>query len=150
MERELFIQELRNVLNGKVPTTVIEENVAFYTEYIAQQVRQGKKEEQIIKELGSPRLIAKTIIEANKHAEERSYYEDDNPYVENEENQNRETKPFKDWYHELPQWVHRIFTILIVILVLYFVFSVIRAIFPILFVAFIIWGIIRIIQSWGA
>lgn len=63
MTRHEFIGRLREALNGEIPTSAIEENVRFYNRYLDDELSKGRREEEILQELGDPRLIAKTITE---------------------------------------------------------------------------------------
>lgn len=57
-----FLETLRNSLVGEIPDYEIEENLRFYQNYIKNE-KLNKKEEEVLNQLGNPRLIAKTIIE---------------------------------------------------------------------------------------
>ncbi len=63
MTRHAFISGLREALTGEIPPEEIEENIRFYNNYIDQELRKGRSEEDIFAELGDPRLIARTIME---------------------------------------------------------------------------------------
>ena len=58
-----FVTELEQALRGNVEERIIQENVRYYNDYISEQRAAGKSEEEIFASLGSPRLIAKTIID---------------------------------------------------------------------------------------
>lgn len=61
MTKKEFLQELRIALQGQVPQAQVNEHLQYYDNYIMEESRKGKTEEQVIESLGSPRLIAKTI-----------------------------------------------------------------------------------------
>lgn len=61
MNKEEFLRALRRDLSGDVPPEVVEENVRYYREYITGEVEKGRREEEVIDEIGAPRLIAKNI-----------------------------------------------------------------------------------------
>ncbi|MFV0466791.1 MAG: DUF1700 domain-containing protein [Lachnospiraceae bacterium] len=63
MNREDFLRELKSVLSGQVPESVIQDNINYYDGYILNEIQKGTAEEETIEMLGSPRLIAKTIID---------------------------------------------------------------------------------------
>jgi len=65
MTRQEFINDLRESLYTEVSSIEIESNIKYYNEYINEQIRNGKSEEQVLLELGDPRLIARTIIETS-------------------------------------------------------------------------------------
>lgn len=60
-----FIRLLKETLDGQVPPSVIRENVRYYEEYISEQKRNGRSVSEVLEELGDPRLIARTIVEAS-------------------------------------------------------------------------------------
>ena len=75
MRKTEFLQELREALQGEVSAAVIQENVRYYDTYISQEAASGRREEDVIEEIGSPRLIARTIIDSSEAAgEEGGYY----------------------------------------------------------------------------
>ena len=63
MTREEFLTELRLALQGNVSQAAVNENVRYYEKYIIEESHKGKTEEEVITQLGNPRLIAKTIID---------------------------------------------------------------------------------------
>lgn len=69
MNKSEFLNILRQSLSGEVAPDIQEQNISYYHGYISSQ---GKPEEDVIAELGDPRLIAKTIIETSKIAREKS------------------------------------------------------------------------------
>ncbi len=79
MTKRQFMEELRSSLEGIVSQSVMQENLNYYENYINEQIRNGKNEQDVLNELGSPRLIAKSIIDAQG---EDGGYEDD--YVQKE------------------------------------------------------------------
>lgn len=63
MNREEFITQLRETLRGNVSQEVINENVSFYENFILQELRKNKTEDEVLRSLGSPRMLAQTIID---------------------------------------------------------------------------------------
>lgn len=63
MTKETFLEELRLALQGNISQIQVNEQLQYYDNYITRQTRVGRSEEQVLEELGSPRLIAKTIID---------------------------------------------------------------------------------------
>ena len=61
MNRFEFTEVLRKSLSGRVDYRVVNENVAYYENYIDTEMRKGRSEEEVLGELGDPRLLAKTI-----------------------------------------------------------------------------------------
>ncbi|WP_167955635.1 HAAS signaling domain-containing protein [Anaerosporobacter faecicola] len=96
MSKEEFIKELRESLYTEVSSLEIENNVRYYSQYIDNQVKSGKTIEQVMYELGDPRLIARTIIETSKlgkgtthssadYSYQNDYKESVNSYSDNED-----------------------------------------------------------------
>ena len=56
------------MLAGGLDSAQVAENVRYYQEYIDSEVRRGRSEREVLDQLGDPRLLAKSIIEANKRA----------------------------------------------------------------------------------
>jgi uncharacterized membrane protein len=61
MTKNEFIDGLKTALTGELPDTEITANIRFYEDYI--KSKRNNDEEEIVGQLGDPRLIAKTIIE---------------------------------------------------------------------------------------
>lgn len=78
MRKEEFMDGLKNALTGEVSQRVLMENLNYYEDYIVIEMRKGRKEEEVLEELGNPRLIAKTIIDMNSETNgvARSYYDE--------------------------------------------------------------------------
>lgn len=65
MNRLDFIDELHRALASQLSVDEIRGHIEYYNEYIDMQIRKGSTEEEIISSLGNPRLLAKSILEAN-------------------------------------------------------------------------------------
>ena len=63
MNKTEFLQQLREALDAELSSRAVEENIRYYREYISDEERKGRTEEEILNELGDPWLIAKTIID---------------------------------------------------------------------------------------
>ena len=71
MEKEEFLRTLGGALSGEVPQHIIQENLRYYDNYISDEMRKGRTEADIIEELGGPRIIARTIVDASFDTEDR-------------------------------------------------------------------------------
>jgi uncharacterized membrane protein len=78
MTKQEFLDELQNALQGKIKQGQVNKHLHYYENYIMEEARKGSSESQVIEALGSPRLIAKTLVDTtdkfSANAEE-SYYE---------------------------------------------------------------------------
>lgn len=61
MDRTEFLKVMRESLERKIPQAEIEDNLKYYWEYFEQS---GCSDEEVCEELGDPRLIAKSVINA--------------------------------------------------------------------------------------
>ena len=66
MSKDEFLRGLEEALAGEVPAAVIRDNVKYYGSYISQEMAKGRTVDEIVAEIGEPRIVAKTIVE---HAE---------------------------------------------------------------------------------
>ena len=71
MTKTEFLQILREELDGRVPYSVIQENLSYYNNYIDGEMAKGASDAQVIDDLGGPRLIARTIVDATLDTEDR-------------------------------------------------------------------------------
>ncbi|MFU0826103.1 MAG: DUF1700 domain-containing protein [Lachnoclostridium sp.] len=62
MTKSEFIEELRATLTGEIPDDEVISNIRFYNEYITNKSIKSS-EEEVLSQLGDPRLIARTIID---------------------------------------------------------------------------------------
>lgn len=51
MTKRQFMEELRSSLEGMVSQVVIQENMNYYEDYINEQIRNGKNEQDVLNEL---------------------------------------------------------------------------------------------------
>ncbi len=68
MNKQEFIEKLQHALAGGLSSSLVADNVRYYQDYIETEIRKGKSEQEVLAQLGEPRLLAKSIIEANKRA----------------------------------------------------------------------------------
>ena len=138
MTRQEFLDQLRRALGSRVGSDVVNENVSYYEEYIAAQMRTGRTEEDVLNELGDPRLLARSIEEAKK----RSGYTITGDVGEEYE---EETRPLYKNYN-LPGWMVLIGLILVVLLVLGIVFSILRVLLPVIIPVALVMFLIRVLN----
>jgi len=64
MTKDGFIRELEECLQGEVSPGQLSDTLDFYRSYIEEEMAGGKTEDQVMTSLGSPRLIARSVIDA--------------------------------------------------------------------------------------
>ncbi len=150
MSKQEFLDELRISLTDQVEQGVIRDNLKYYEEYINGQTRQGRLEEEVLAELGSPRLIARTIIETNKPAEENEQGSYQHSYRANQGSErNYETEGsgrHLRWLN-MPVWLIIAVAVLILLPVLSLVVMFISWLAPLIITIWLIMLIIRIFRG---
>jgi len=164
MSKNEFLELLRAALSGEIPGLEIESNMKYYEDYIRTE---GSKtsEEEVINQLGDPRLIAKTIIDTYQLSHEpmfhnanrrKSFYNADNSYNNyedyNDYNKNKDSggRSFSFHVGTTLTWIQKallISIIVLLIIVLIFVGGVLLNILftiavPLLFI-YIVYKIIK-------
>ena len=81
MTKNEFLEQLRLALSGKVPQEEIISQIKYYDSYIMQEST-SRDEHIVIEEIGSPNLIAKTIIDSYKRAYGPTYKGSSGEYEE--------------------------------------------------------------------
>ena len=91
MTKAEFLKELSDALSTTQFHEFNREQIRYYRQYIEDEVAKGKTEEQVCEELGSPRLIARTIKDAAGFGDESAF---------NEDGSFRDTEPEEDesWF----------------------------------------------------
>lgn len=123
MNRNEFLKILDEELNGQINLAEINQNLQYYDSYIREQIEMGKTEEEVMEQLGDPRLIARTILDTSEAAEE-SVYEDFTGYQQEEE----PSKPifyFNGKKIDLSKWYMKLLTAVIAVLTLAIVISIV-------------------------
>mgnify|MGYP004706568335 FL=1 len=144
MRKTEFLQELREALDGEVSASVIQSNISYYDQYIRQEAAKGRREEEVIEEIGSPRLIAKTIIDSSEGAGETgqggSYTSRDaagsgrtaSSYNGGFSERDDSGLPPNFHYIDLNKWYWKVIVSVVVIAILFVLFALVGGIFTIL------------------
>lgn len=78
MSKEEFLTGLRKSLSSTGSLRLTEENINYYSSYIDEEIRKGRTEEEVLSELGDPRLIANSIKEAEGIEDDFSVLREEN------------------------------------------------------------------------
>lgn len=104
MNRQEFVDRLKVSLSGKVSPGQVEENARYYEDYINTRMRLGETEESVLRELGDPRLIARSIVAAESGRTGESGK--DQAYGSGEEGNRRRSGPRQFFrLFGMPSWV---------------------------------------------
>ena len=150
MRKEEFLQTLRRALTGDVPPGVVEENIRYYDGYISEEVRKGRSEEEVIKEIGDPRLIARTIedtTDGGGNVYQSGAYE----YGENGGGYGVSSFGGSFRVFRLDKWYWKLLLALLVFGVIYLVLAIIGGIFallaPVIVPLALIWIILSVVRN---
>ncbi len=144
MRKTQFLQELKETLEGEVSASIIQSNLSYYDQYISQETSKGRSEEEVVEEIGSPRLIAKTIIDSNENAGDE--YQDSS--YEGGRNQGNSTSRTSDrrnysnrdesglppyiHYIDLNKWYWKLILSVAAIAILFVLFALVGGVFALL------------------
>lgn len=138
MNKSEFLNILRQALSGEVSQDVIEQNISYYSGYISTQTVED--ENRIIEELGDPRLIAKSIIEAEKAAKEKSKSNwsgaayQNNTSEQYEEYNGRTEELNQGFFFNKMKWYHKLIAIAVIIVLLILIAMIGRLLLSVVFV----------------
>lgn len=68
MTKSEFLDALRRALNGNMAAASVDDNIRFYDSYFYTEETKGRSEAEILSELGDPRILARTLIDAADRA----------------------------------------------------------------------------------
>lgn len=148
MSKQEFIEKLRMALNGQIPAGLVEENLQYYEEYINSQIRLGQTESMVMLSLGDPRLIAKSIITANKDGEYTSR-NDNNVRQSTEENQYFDTDA-QDTLKviRVKGCLAAIVILCVFIFVIILTFSLLSLFLPVIVIGGIFYFLVKLFRDW--
>ncbi len=150
MNKIEFVEQMRRSLSSIDDYTFVNDTIAYYENYIESQIRMGKSEEQIMQELGDPRLIAKSILASheieNETKEDSTYYKRENA---------RRDKAVQTVLNlngkliHMPSWLLKILSVLAAVVIVVLLVTVLRIVSPFLIVGFLGYMIYRLISGNG-
>ncbi|MDF2941143.1 MAG: putative rane protein [Herbinix sp.] len=124
MNKKEFLEVLRQSLNGEVTSEVIEQNIKYYDQYIS--APSEEEEAKVLSLLGDPRLIARTVIEADRAAKQKSNYTSYqgshtsyNTEEENtDQNQERSRSHGGNLFFTNLKWYHKVMMVFAILIIL--------------------------------
>lgn len=149
MSKDEFMDGLGKSLKGKVDDNEYSSQMQFYSSYISSEIASGRSEEEVLAELGDPRLIAKTILQ--------TYLLKDDPIKRQyRDNHSRTYNNSGDEYYDddnesrmvrIKRLLRVVLLVIIVLSVLAFVFRTLITALPFLLTLIVVWSIVRIIYQ---
>ena len=159
MNREEFLWGLESALSGNVPPAVVRDNLRYYDDYIRSERQKGRSENDIMDELGDPRLIARTILDTTPEAAEGEY-EEYHPFSsfagnsgrssQQENAQQTQSENYGGFgnihYYNLNKWYWKLLAVVVVILFFTLVLTIIGGILTLLIPLLPVIGIVALVM----
>lgn len=150
MNKKEFLDILYEQLSGQMPEGNVAAHVQYYRNYIEDVVTQGRTEEEVLNELGDPRLIARTLLDTDSTASGNpqttgSYSEPyaDNPYNDDSSSGSKKVKS-RSFHIDLSTWYGKLAVILIAAVVIFLLCTVLSILIPVMVIAGILMYIFRL------
>lgn len=142
MDKNEFLDILRSQLSGQMPESQINTHIQYYRNYIEERMASGNSESEVMRELGDPRLIARTLLdtESGENVSGESYSGKGSGY-ENLSGSDRQKK--KSFKLDLTTWYGKLAVVLIAALVLVVLFVLLGILIPVMVIAGIIIYLVR-------
>lgn len=156
MSREEFLRGLENALSGNVPPAVVRDNLRYYDDYIRSERQKGRSEDDIMDELGDPRLIARTIMDTTPGAAEGEY-EEYHPFgsyagsgsrtSQQETAQQTQSGGYGNiHYYDLNKWYWKLLAVVVVVLFFTLVLTIIGGILTLVIPLLPVIGIVALVM----
>lgn len=149
MNRSEFLSQLEAALQGNMPAGEIRENIVYYSNYIEEEIRNGKSETEVLEMLGDPWIIAKTLTDVENGTDRETVYEAGGQYQSSEEQRNPYGQGERLHVYRLDTWWKKLLLILgivmIVLLVITIIAGVLNFLAPVLVPLLIIMIVVRLI-----
>lgn len=87
MNKDEFLKKLTEALIESVDRSIVNEQIDYYDKYIDDEIKKGRTEQDVLSELGDPRLIAKTIKTVNKIDSLENIDSSNNDYTSNHQDE---------------------------------------------------------------
>ena len=145
MNRAEFLDTLRSQLSGQMHEGKVAAHVRYYEDYIQSQVRSGRNEQDVLAELGDPRLIARTLLDTDVDDGQEDYAE----YSTYSENAG-DTESVSGHYTRVwrfDTWYSKLLGIVLLLIIVFLLFHILVAVIPFFAVLAVILFIISLIKN---
>ena len=145
MNRTEFLDTLRSQLSGQMHEGKVAAHVRYYEDYIQCQVRSGRIEQDVLQELGDPRLIARTLLDTDVDNGQMDYAEYSTYSDPSQENQTTGSEKVHVW--KLDTWYSKLLGIVILLIIVFLLFHILVAVIPFFAFLAVILFIISLIKN---
>lgn len=133
MDKKEFLDILRSQLSGQMSEQQIAAHIQYYSSYIEERTAAGNSESEVLRELGDPRLIARTLLDTGAGM----------PYSDYEQKFDSGKVKQKSFKLDFSTWYGKLIAILIAAVVLIILFVLLGILIPIMVVAGVIIYLVR-------
>ena len=151
MSKTEFLDILYNQLSGQMPEGNVAAHVQYYRNYIEDEQQKGRTENEILNELGDPRLIARTLLDTEVGSGNpqtgstysASYSETASDYNEYDSSDSAQGHVKRHSFKlDLSTWYGKVAVILIAAVVLLLLVTILGVLIPVMIVAGVIMYIV--------
>ena len=146
MNRHEFLKQLEHALEAEMNPAKVRGHVDYYRSYIAEEVKNGKSEKEVMDLLGDPWVIARSIIDSPLNETEDQYTYAD--YEEAEQEAPFGTPEIK--IKKITGWkiaAGCVGGVVLLVLVISLLTGLISMLAPVLVPLFVIWIVLRIVEN---
>lgn len=134
MTKAEFLEMMEQKLTGELDEHTVGKTLRYYSEYIDSEMRKGKTEQEVLEDLGSPLLIARTILDTQGN---ETAFSQTRPEGETKE----EEKGTES--HRWNKWLF----LLCLLAVLFLLFTILRVLLPILLPVLLVLFVISLFKK---
>lgn len=148
MNKKQFIAGLKEALELRVDKKTLKEQVDYYHNYIITEIGKGRKESDVIEELGDPWAIAKNIEVNMGEGIEFTSQSDEGSISKERERKEKQGKSYV-WSSNSNRgcWIFLILFILIIFVLMTIFVGVLRILSPILYPLLLVILLVRLFKS---
>ncbi|HIW21628.1 MAG TPA: DUF1700 domain-containing protein [Candidatus Dorea intestinavium] len=129
MTKMEFLNKLQEALSNDLNPLIVQENINYYKQYIEDEVRKGRSEEEVIAELGDPWALAKTIADSEEIKKKNSNTYTNYNYSETYAGNSESPKQSQGNWNRLGSGIKIFIVFLLVIVAIVAIVSIIGGIF---------------------
>ena len=135
MTKAEFLEMMEQKLTGELDEHTVGKTLRYYSEYIDLEMRKGKTEQEVLEDLGSPLLIARTILDTQGNG--TANCSQTRPEGEaKEEEKGTESHRWNKWLF-----------LLCLLAVLFLLFTILRVLLPILLPVLLVLFVISLFKK---
>lgn len=146
MNRHEFLKQLEGALEAEMSPAKVKGHVEYYRSYIAEELKNGKSEKEVMDLLGDPWVIARSIIDSPLNETDSQYAYADYEELKKESSSGAQKMKLK----KVGGWKIAavcVGIVLILMLVISMITGLISMLAPVLVPVLVIWIVFRIIQN---